>query len=200
MSIVSGAPIVLIGPGSEWFWSMAQFVVVAVTLLGIYYQLRTQRATNAFEQLNRIAADWGSEPMLRARLRVGRATQAGEIPSWGATVVVGDYWESVGSLVRGRHIDARVVDDSLGAGARFTWAMVKEAVEAKRIAQDQPDLYEHFEWLVVVFDGFLARSGGSPAALDRAGMLKTLEGGLPALEDRIRMLEESRLVPAAPAS
>jgi hypothetical protein len=25
----------IFGPGSEWFWSMAQFILVAVTLLGI---------------------------------------------------------------------------------------------------------------------------------------------------------------------
>jgi len=30
----------IFGPGSQWFWSMAQFILVAVTLIGIYYQLR----------------------------------------------------------------------------------------------------------------------------------------------------------------
>ena len=32
----------LIGPGSEWFWSMLQFVIVAGTLIGLYRQLRLQ--------------------------------------------------------------------------------------------------------------------------------------------------------------
>ena len=34
------------GPGSEWLWSMLQFVVVAVTLVGIYYQLRSSQSAN----------------------------------------------------------------------------------------------------------------------------------------------------------
>ena len=32
----------IFGPGSEWFWSMLQFVVVAITVYGIYRQLRAQ--------------------------------------------------------------------------------------------------------------------------------------------------------------
>ena len=31
------------GPGSEWFWSMLQFAVVAITLYAIYRQLRAQQ-------------------------------------------------------------------------------------------------------------------------------------------------------------
>jgi hypothetical protein len=34
--------LVFFGPGSEWFWSMLQFVVVAITVYGIYRQLRAQ--------------------------------------------------------------------------------------------------------------------------------------------------------------
>jgi hypothetical protein len=58
VSILSGEPIVLIGPGSEWFWSMAQFVVVAITFLAIYYQLRLQRHTAAIEQVREISREW----------------------------------------------------------------------------------------------------------------------------------------------
>ena len=44
----------IFGPGSEWFWSMAQFVVVVVTLVGIYRQLRAQGGERA-------ASDGGAE-------------------------------------------------------------------------------------------------------------------------------------------
>lgn len=39
VGILSNEPIVLIGPGSEWFWSMAQFVIVA--LLSAIHMLRS---------------------------------------------------------------------------------------------------------------------------------------------------------------
>lgn len=72
---MSSEPIVFIGPGSEWFWSMAHLVVVAVTLIGIYYQFRLQRAAATFEQLNRLQKEWGAEHLARATLRA-RATEA----------------------------------------------------------------------------------------------------------------------------
>ena len=43
MNLVNTDGLVLFGPSSEWFWSMAQ-LVVAVTLVGIYSQLRIARS------------------------------------------------------------------------------------------------------------------------------------------------------------
>ena len=48
----------LFGTGSEWFWSMLQFVVVAITLVGIYVQLRQARAANAFAQSTALMLEW----------------------------------------------------------------------------------------------------------------------------------------------
>jgi hypothetical protein len=58
----------LIGPGSEWFWSMLQFVIVAVTLVGIYYQLRSSQSANAFTQLGALVDEWNGERLTRKRM------------------------------------------------------------------------------------------------------------------------------------
>lgn len=91
MDIVSGERIVLIGPGSEWFWAMAQFAVVAVTLLGIYFQFRLQRAANAFDQISRIHADWSSEQFTRIRLSGARAVKAGNPVPLAAASAIGNF-------------------------------------------------------------------------------------------------------------
>jgi len=65
----------IFGPGSEWFWSMAQFVLVAVTLIGIYYQLRIARNANAFEQMSRIADEGASETAAEERRCRARQTE-----------------------------------------------------------------------------------------------------------------------------
>jgi hypothetical protein len=36
--LINTTGLALVGPGSECFWSMAQFFAVVVTLLGIYRQ------------------------------------------------------------------------------------------------------------------------------------------------------------------
>jgi len=58
--LVNTDGLVLFGPGSEWFWSMAQFVVVAVTLVGIYSQLRIARSADASAQRAEMEKKWES--------------------------------------------------------------------------------------------------------------------------------------------
>ncbi len=63
MPLVSSEPVVLIGPGSERFWTALSGLVLAVTFVAIYRQLRLQRSAAAIEQLNSIAREWQSERM-----------------------------------------------------------------------------------------------------------------------------------------
>lgn len=70
-----------IGAGSEWFWSMAQFVIVAVTFLAIYYQLRLQRHTAAIDQGREIAREWTHELLARARYDVLTLIRDGADPA-----------------------------------------------------------------------------------------------------------------------
>ncbi|MBA3687727.1 MAG: hypothetical protein H0W81_02650 [Chloroflexi bacterium] len=60
----------LIGPGSEWFWAMAQFVVVTITLLAIYRQVRAEGSANALQQVDSFKAHWESDQMRRIRLQI----------------------------------------------------------------------------------------------------------------------------------
>src|SRR6476646_11829595 len=99
--------LVLIGPGSEWFWSMLQFVVVAVTLVGIYYQLRSSQSANAFTQLGALVEEWNGERLVRKRRAVYLALRDGAAPAdvpEAPAEAIANYWEKVGSLVRGGHI------------------------------------------------------------------------------------------------
>jgi hypothetical protein len=43
VTLINTDGLALIGPGSEWFWAAAQFVVVVVSLVGIYSQLQAQQ-------------------------------------------------------------------------------------------------------------------------------------------------------------
>jgi len=191
---VSTEPIVFWGPGSEWFWIMLQFVVVAVTLLGIYFQLRLQRAANAFEQLNRIGEQWESEQMFRARLEVARALVAGRETPQGAMSLILDHWDNVGSLVRERHVDQRLVSQTYGGAATLWWRALSDATGRIRQERMDPTLLANFEWLAKRIIADDAKSGAA-AVYDKAAVLRIFEAGISSLEDRIRMAEESRMLP-----
>jgi hypothetical protein len=69
-----------IGPGSEWFWTALSGVVLAITFLGIYRQLRIARSANAFAQMNRLTNDWDSERLARNKLEIFLALKDGALP------------------------------------------------------------------------------------------------------------------------
>jgi hypothetical protein len=197
MTIVSSEPIVLIGPGSEWLWSAAQFVVVAITLVGIYYQLRLQRAANAFEQIHRIAAEWNSERLVRAKLRVLRAAAFGAHDA-SAVGIVADFWEEVASLVRAGHVDLSIAYENMGQPLRFWWVLMED--ETRRLRDMQGAMaWVHFERMYAVFE---RRSVGDERRLviDRAHVTSGLPQRVQDYEDELRLLEELRAIPAPSAT
>jgi hypothetical protein len=99
VTLINTDGMALIGPGSESFWTAASGLVLAVTFIAIYRQLRLQRSAAAIEQLDGIMREWSSERMARALLAIYVALDSGtdpsDIPSRAATDV-GDFWDKVG--------------------------------------------------------------------------------------------------------
>jgi hypothetical protein len=110
-----------IGPGSEWFWTALSGIVLAVTFLAIYRQLRLQSSAGAIEQAAALTRDWNSELLHRSRLAVLQAlrdeTHSADIEQ--AAIEVGNYWERVAWLVRSGHIHRRIVYAYLGSTVRL---------------------------------------------------------------------------------
>ena len=67
----------IVGPGSEWFWSMAQLMLLAVTFVVIYRQLRAQGATNVVQRMDSLAHRWKTGEMTHASV----AGTAAEVPA-----------------------------------------------------------------------------------------------------------------------
>lgn len=68
----------IFGPGSEWFWALAQFIVVVVTLLAVYRQLQAQAAANAVARTDSLLNQFESKEMVLAQLQVAIQLRAGE--------------------------------------------------------------------------------------------------------------------------
>jgi hypothetical protein len=184
-----------IGPGSEWFWTAISGIVLAVTFIAIYRQLRLQRAANAFEQLSHLTEEWESEPLLRAKLRVALAIRAGEAElPYGPAAVLGNYWGTIGGLVRGGHVDKRAVYEAMGPKVQIWWALMQQ--DSRRLRDKQADdrIDFHFEWLASAFAD-LAATDGTAAVFDRDNALGRLNDIIAGCEQQIRMAEESRMVP-----
>ena len=91
----------LIGPGSEWFWTMLQFVVVAGTLIGLYRQLRLQSSQEAIGQLGAFDREWRDELYNQVRLEILLSLRSGVDPAHipeGLAVSIGAFREKIGGL------------------------------------------------------------------------------------------------------
>jgi hypothetical protein len=191
-----------IGPGSEWFWTALSGLVLAVTFLGIYRQLRISRSANAFEQMNRLTTDWESERMNRHKLEILLALREGvkpeNVPS-GAASYVRDFWDDMALLIRAGHVDRKLVYDSFTAPCRAWWATLAPVTRRLRIEAADPRLSVYHEWLAGVMAEMDAKAG-LVLTYDEAFIASTLDERLQRARDVIRVAEELRAVIVRPMS
>jgi hypothetical protein len=93
VKLINTDGLALIGPGSEWFWTAISGIVLAVTFLAIYRQLRLQRSQGAIEQIAAFTREWNSERMLVHRRNVLIALRDGtdrKVLPEGAVSMVGN--------------------------------------------------------------------------------------------------------------
>ena len=195
MTLINTDDLVLLGPGSEWFWTAVSGLVLAVTFIAIYRQLALARSANAFEQIQRITAAWDTERAVRHKLAVLEAIKGGveleSIPESSATFIA-DFWEGTAVLVRAGHIDLKVLYSLFGPGIRYWWAVIAPNIRRYR-AETGIRCLEHFEWLA----GRLAerdRSRGITLEFDEAHIRSTIDRRIANFRDDIELAEQLRTV------
>lgn len=200
MTLINTDGMVLIGPGSEWFWTMISGIVVAVTLLGLYFQLRMQRGAAAIEQLDAVRREWTSERLARYQLEVLVALRASVDPALlpsGSSTGVANFWEKVAALAREGHLNMRLLS-SMSGTCRTWWAILAPMTGRLR-SEGMPGVYRDFEWLATE----LARRDGQAGEgqlYDEAMIAAMRERLIPIVEDAIRVEEELRAVTVRPMS
>jgi hypothetical protein len=178
MELVNTNGMAFVGPGSEWFWGAISGLILTVTFIAIYRQLRLQRDAAAIQQLTDLEHEWSSERMARAKLTLLLALEAGtgrdDLPNR-AVSEIGFFWQRVGYLVRTGHLDRGLVFAHLGDQLQF-WSTILRppwpdfawlaadavALDAKRglatrtdpasLAPEIPDLIAHFREAIEMFE------------------------------------------------
>jgi hypothetical protein len=202
MRLINTDGMALIGPGSEWFWTGLTGVVLAVTFIAIYRQLRTARSTSAIEQMQVVDRELGSARMARAELGVLLAHREGvdlaHLPGGvGEAEVVGSFWEKLGSLSRHGHIDARLLWDGSGAStAQIWWAALAPYARQIRADLQTPGFWENFEWFAGAMASFSRQAGYVGPPVDEAWIIANLDRWIGLHREALRF--ESGLPPEFP--
>jgi hypothetical protein len=128
---------------------MAQFILVAVTLAGIYYQLRAQRTAS----LHAETADWTREATKEESLLWGlaaltdfvdRPIELGMPPTAAAT---SSFFERLGYLVGQKHLRSADVWHLLRIDIGTWWSIMGPYILRERKTLGTDSLYEWFEKL-----------------------------------------------------
>jgi hypothetical protein len=174
---------------------MAQFVVVAITLVGIYYQFRQGRAANAFAQANAMKQEWDGEWMVRCRLALFFAVRDGTDLGT-VTIPIGNFWENLAALVRAGHVELPVVWQYLGAACRTMWGLIDD--EVRRVqAEEGSTIWEHFVWLVGELER-LDNERGEENRYSREFLIPQVPRYIQGVQERLVAFEAMRTVIVAP--
>jgi hypothetical protein len=196
VKLINTDGMVFLGPGSEWFWTAASGIVLAVTFFAIYRQLRLQRSASAIEQLERIEREYASELFMRHFLKLHLAARDGvdpaDLPNQ-ATAPILNFWERVGSLARRGHLDMRQLWEGGSAfQCQADWVMLAPSVKKIRRELRNPAIGEQFEWLAGVMEAWARKAG---VALDDATQQAARrERAIATCEGAIRTFEALRAV------
>ena len=150
MPLVSVGDLVILGPGSEWLWTMAQFIALGLTGLAIFRQLRSQRSASLYEHMAEWDQEWADVPMVRAKLSLLLELQHRD-PSSGLPLLgdeVPDLFERLGYLVARGHINAEDFwQDGGWSVAEWYWQVLQPYIQSDREREPTAIPYAWFEWL-----------------------------------------------------
>jgi hypothetical protein len=186
----------IFGPGSEWFWAMAQFLVLTVTGLAIYRQLRAQGSANALEAQESLLARWESPEMVRVRLAALMHIASGapgEPPTLG---IAGNFFANMAALRAHQHLRPTDSWEMWSAQVQFWWALQVPWIHTYRARN--PGAYGEFEELAATMADLDRKEAVPNFEIDDLG--SRMDREIRRLIERLRLERDARqgLVPTWP--
>lgn len=159
MNLVNLEGSAIFGPGSEWFWSMAQLLVVVITLGGIYRQLRVQGAANAVQRIESLQGHFSNERMDYLKLALAMDLKRGEATT--ATMAkarpILNFFSNLEELYSHGYIGIGEVVDNWGRPLQVWNALLQPLVERQRRLEGIAELYDFTKLLGPIEEEFLKR-------------------------------------------
>ena len=201
MKLINTEGLALIGPGSEWFWAMAQLIVVVVTLGGIYLQLRGQGAANALHRIELLQGQYQSERMEYTKLALALDLKYEELGN--GTIAKAqpllDFFADLETLYVERHITLKEIGANWGRPIQVWFALLTPVVARMRETEGVSDLYDIGKF-VAELRAFEVRRGVQPLQLNGSTLPELLDFMIDRHTASMRLNHEwkSGVIPGAP--
>ena len=157
----------------EWLTAigtLGTFVVIAASAIAALGQLRHMRAGNQIVALNEVR-ETIEEPAFQETLlfirelpqrladpEIRRSLASRTFPpEYQRLRTLANFFEHLGTLVKKHIIDADIAADLWGGVILANWYALAPIIVNRRLAMDQPAVWENFEYLAVLCEKFRQR-------------------------------------------
>jgi hypothetical protein len=137
----------LLGAGSEWFWTMLEFIVVAVTAILIYGQIRIQTNGHIIAATESLVTQWNSDRVIALRKVVCRAWLENDHSFSPAAQSLAEVFEKFGLYAKIKVVPDEIMWDSLSWYAEYYHHMFEDGIEQARGQFKDNTLFENFDLL-----------------------------------------------------
>jgi hypothetical protein len=135
------------GEHSEWFWVMMQTIVILVSLIFIYRQVRLQRYSNLLQMLIKMRETWDSPQMIRHRQTTCQNHRTGSKKIDAAEGQVLGFFEEMGLLLRKGVLEEEFVWGTHSYFIEHYWSMLQNNIKEYRLATEDSSWFEELETL-----------------------------------------------------
>ncbi|HEX8131732.1 MAG TPA: hypothetical protein VF527_21735 [Pyrinomonadaceae bacterium] len=137
----------VIGVGSEWFWSMAQFLAVSLTLFFIYRQIKLQGYGNMLSSLNALQERWRAETLRNARRLVCESYQQKTNEINEPELLVAGFFEELGLYLKKKALETDLVWELYSFWIENYWRMLEPSILATRSKATDDSWFSNFQYL-----------------------------------------------------
>jgi hypothetical protein len=139
----------IFGPGSEWFWAMAQFIVIAVTLFFAAYQINLQRLLNTFSSIFALREQWKSEEMCYCRKVICENHNPSSFSIGANEGAVLGFFEEIGVYLERGVLGEKIIWDLYSYWIEHYWIIFEPSIQEYRRNTSDKTYFEHFESLYI---------------------------------------------------
>jgi hypothetical protein len=131
----------------SWFWEMAQFFAIAISLGLIYRQIRLQRQANLLQTLASLDERWNSQEMCKSRKEACTTYLDGKFKISRMQGDVLTFFEDIGIYLERGVFDIESIWDKYGYYIEHYWAIYRPHIDEFRAETKDNTWYEKFEYL-----------------------------------------------------
>ena len=187
-----------IGLDSGWFWTMAQCVIVAISLYFICIQLKIQRIANMLSTLAMLQAKWKSDEILESRRHVCSAYPTEEPHINAIEEGVLSFFEEIGIYLKMKVMDLDTIWDVYSYYVTNYWPILSPRVYKFRTEYKDESWYCEFEQLHKRIVDCSRRQHGVEAEIGPDDISKFIRGELEGNKEHLQPHPSGQITKESP--